>query len=326
MTELALDPTETRQPRTAAQGKPPGRPLRRIALASALGVAGLGAFAVASAFLSDLTGSRSTARPPAVAKQSAADWPDLMKDGLPALATGSLPEAGAPRQIALPAADAASTRITAGPAAEPVPAAAPKPLAAVEPAVALPASTPAAATEATMPAVSKPAVPKPAAPERAAAKPAPTIENAPVIAPARQAGVLPPPNRTAPTVAARPAETVRARTASTSFAALPPAPDKAAAEKPAARAVPTESRKDPAKPAEAKAEAAEQAKKKPEKTVAARKPQPTAVASAEPAAPAEPEETEVFGIKVPTLAATGRRIGASVEALGDAVKGLPDKF
>ncbi|MFC6773772.1 hypothetical protein [Methylobacterium gregans] len=96
MTELALDPTETRQPRTAAQSKPPGGPLGRIALASALGIAGLGAFAAASAFMSDLTGSRSTARPPVVAKQSAADWPDLMKDGLPALATGSLPEAGAP--------------------------------------------------------------------------------------------------------------------------------------------------------------------------------------------------------------------------------------
>lgn len=320
MTELALDPTETRQPRTAAPSKPPGRPLGRIALASALGVAGLGAFAAASAFMSDLTGSRSTARPPAVAKQSAADWPDLMKDGLPALATGSLPEAAAPRRIALSAADAsaeiAPARSPTGPVAEPAPSVAPKPLAAVEPAVARPSGTPAPMSAAS----------KPAAPETVAAKPAPMIENAPVIAPARQAGVLPPPNRTAPTVAARPAETVRARTASTSFAALPPAPDKAAAEKPAARPVPAESRKDPAKPAEVKAEAAEHAKKKPEKAVAARKPAPTAVASAEPAAPAEPEETEVFGIKVPTLAATGRKIGAGVEALGNAVKGLPDKF
>lgn len=317
MNELVLDPTETRQPRTAAQSKPPGRPLGRIALGSALGVAGLGAFAAASAFMADLTGLRSTPMPPVVAKQNAADWPDLMKDGLPALATGSLPEAGAPRRIALPAADAAPGTAPAQSPAGPV----------AEPAVALPGPVTAAAMPAPPPAVTpEPAAAKPAVSQSAAAKPAPTIENAPVIAPARQAGVLPPPNRTAPTVAARPVETVRARTASTSFAALPAAPDKPAAEKPAARPASAEGRKDPARPAEAKAEAAEHAKKKPEKAVAARKPAPTAVASAEPAVPAEPEETEVFGIKVPTLAATGRKIGAGVEALGNAVKGLPDKF
>ncbi|AWN35361.1 hypothetical protein [Methylobacterium radiodurans] len=316
MNELALDPTETRQPRAAAPGTPPARRLGRVALAVTLGVAGVGAFAAASAFMSDLTGSRSAPVPPAAARQSAADWPDLMKDGLPALATGSLPAADAPRQIALPTAYAAPE---AAPEAAPAPASA---AASPEPAPATAPNAPVAAPTVEIP-------PKVAvAPKLAAApaKPAPTIENAPVIASARQAGVLPPPSRTAPTVAARPAETVRARTASTSFAALPPAPDKAAAEKPAARPAPAESRKDPAKREEAKAEAAEPARKKPEKAVTARKPAQTAVASAEPAAPAEPEETEVFGIKVPTLAATGRKIGASVEALGDVVKGLPDKF
>lgn len=312
MNELALDPTETRQPRAAAEPLPSGRPLCRIAFASALGVAGLGAFAAASALMSDLTGSRGAPISPPAVQQSAADWPDL-KDGLPALATGSLPGADMPRRIALPAADAATAQAPAAAAPKPAPVLAPKPLAAVAP--------PVAAPKATVP-------PQVAALPASTVKPAPTIENAPVIAPTRQAGVLPPPNRTAPTVAARPTETVRARTASTSFAALPPAPEKAAAEKPAARAVQAESRKEPAKPAEVKAEtkADEAARKKAEKAVAARKPAPATVASAQPAPAAEPEETEVFGIKVPTLAATGRRIGASVEALGDAVKGLPDRF
>ncbi|WP_066918677.1 hypothetical protein, partial [Methylobacterium sp. CCH5-D2] len=213
---------ETRQPRTAAQSVPPGRPLRRIALASALGVAGLGAFAAASALMSDLTGSRGAPVRSLPVQQSAVDWPDLTKDGLPALATGSLPGADAPRRIALPPAEAAPAQNPAGPVAGPAPSVAPKPPAAVEPPVALSPDLPAPRTAAIVPPAPVPAaqmppapksegaqsaVGKPALTKAASAKPAPTIENAPVIAPARQAGVLPPPSRTAPTVAARPAET-----------------------------------------------------------------------------------------------------------------------
>ena len=168
-----------------------------------------------------------------------------------------------------------------------------------------------------------------------------------MIGPARQASVLPPP-RPVSVLPARTAETVRARTASTTFAALPPEPAakpeiakpetansesaKSETAKPeATRAVPaaplTEQTPPPAaaKAAGRGEEPNAKAEARKARPVQARKPAAaTAVAAA--AVPAEPEETEVFGIRVPTLAATGRKIGAGVEALGDAVKSLPDKF
>lgn len=304
MNDLALDPTETRRPRQAAAA--PAAGLGRIALVSALGLAGLGAFAGATSLMSGLVAPKPAAVV-AVARQSAADWPDL-KDGLPALA-GS-----APARIALPAAEP--------PAAEP-----PRPLAAApepQPAAPRPAPVQAAARTAT-PAALPAAV-------AAAPPPAPAIENAPVVAPpARQASVLPP-SRTVATLPARPAETVRARTASTAFAALPPEPAvKPEAVKPEAAAPALDQTAAPAAPEAKPAVRSEKPEAKPEarpkpKPVQARKPAavPTTVAAA--TAPEDPEETEVFGIRMPTLAATGRKIGAGVEAFGDAVKSLPDKF
>jgi hypothetical protein len=58
---------------------------------------------------------------------------------------------------------------------------------------------------------------------------------------------------------------------------------------------------------------------KPAKPETAAAPQ---VAQAEP----EPEQTEFLGVKVPSLAPAGRKIAESVEALGNAVKSLPDHF
>ncbi len=67
------------------------------------------------------------------------------------------------------------------------------------------------------------------------------------------------------------------------------------------------------------------------KTVAAAQKAPTPVKSAEKtkgvptatvaqADAAEPEETEVLGIKLPSLAPAGRKLKESVDALGDAVR------
>lgn len=56
-----------------------------------------------------------------------------------------------------------------------------------------------------------------------------------------------------------------------------------------------------------------------------------ATASPGPAAPAPAETeqlegTEVFGLRVPSLAPAGRKIQESIEALGGAIKSLPDRF
>lgn len=105
--------------------------------------------------------------------------------------------------------------------------------------------------------------------------------------------------RTAALVAPLPAETVRARVAADTFAAPPP---------------------------EAGARPAPAPVKKTATPIARAKAVPSSVqASAAPAAAAsEAEETEVFGIKVPSLAPAGRKIVESVEALGNAVKSLSD--
>ena len=108
---------------------------------------------------------------------------------------------------------------------------------------------------------------------------------APLVQPAAMASPVPPSR----------AETVRARAAETQYTALPA--------EPAAQPAPRPVKKTPVASARAK-------------------PAPGAVATAQPAAAAptaEPEETEVFGMKVPTLASSGRRFVEGVQSLGDAV-------
>ncbi|MCJ2083059.1 hypothetical protein [Methylobacterium sp. J-090] len=174
-----------------------------------------------------------------------------------------------------------------------------------------------AAIEAAVPdpaplkAVSAPVEAKPAqvASVAPAAKPArlPVIENAATV-PAAPAVALVEKARTAPLVAPTPIETTRARTTTGgTFAALPPAPALSeAAPKP--KAAPVVARTKPAaKPAPATAEK---------------------VAAAQPAQASEPEveETEMFGMKVPSLAPVGRKLVEGVEAFGNAVKRFPEQF
>ena len=342
MIDLALDPSETRSAPTA-QRAATRRPWLRVALFGALGVAGTGAFGVAAnTYLAGLAGPQRAK--PIVTSQKAADWPDL-KDGLPTLA-GSGPAVPKIREI-LP----------------PEPAPAPVVEARIDPmlragAAPLDAAAAAPAATAAVPSIAVPAD-KPA---KAAPRPLPAIVEVPVIGPTRQAALIPP-ARTVPGNAPLAAETVRAKTlqaeavvtgraeaGTTTYAALPAATE-IAAKPPATKHEAARSdvgRPETAKPdsAKAKASAAEPAKAKPRieahakpsavpaaKAVAekpaARKPAAVEARATPPevkAAPAEDADTEVFGIKVPSLAPAGRKIRESVEALGDAVKGIPDRF
>lgn len=149
-----------------------------------------------------------------------------------------------------------------------------------------------------VPAAATPSPPVAAPPERHAAapspRPLPPIEMATVVASARLAPLVQPVAMASLVPPSR-AETVRARAAETQFTALPSEP----AVQPAPRPV----RKAPLASARANAAPA---------TVAT--PQPSAAPQA-----AEAEETEVFGIKVPTLASSGRKFVEGVQSLGDAV-------
>lgn len=141
-------------------------------------------------------------------------------------------------------------------------------------------------------------------PAKAAALPASPTRRIPVPTPvvpvATVKQVVPlPPTRTVALQAPRAAETVRAREATASnaapkpVAATPAAIQPSKAEKPAHRAL-----------------AANKGAEKAKATT-------TAVAQAE-----APEETEVLGIKLPSLAPAGRKLKESVDALGDAVKSV----
>ncbi|WP_132252360.1 hypothetical protein [Methylobacterium segetis] len=284
MMNVSIDPSETRDTRPSAKVRSAPRSKFRVALLGGLAIGAVAAFSAASM---SLLGGLAASPKPAGVKQIAANWPDL-KDGVPALVTGSLSVEPAP--VSTPVVPTAAPET-------------PMPLRAAIDAEAKPIEPQAAPQPA-------PTAPKTAS---APAKRAPMIEYAATVAPVREAALLAPPARTAHVVAPSKNETVKARTADVAFAALPAAPAREAA---------PETPKDVAK------EAA-----KPRLKVAAPKPpapKRSEVASAEaapaPTAAEEPETTEVFGMKVPSLAPAGRKIRESVEALGEAVKGLPEKF
>ncbi|TXM66739.1 hypothetical protein [Methylobacterium sp. WL120] len=274
--------------RSAASATPRSGVRRPWARIALFGALGLGATgAFAGVASTYLSGLAGPQRAKPIAmSQKAADWPDL-KDGMPALA-GSGPAVPKIREI-LP----------------PEPATAPVVEARVDPI--LRAGNTAADTV-TLP-----------------------------VAPARAV----------PGVAPLAAETVRAKTETTTYAALPPEPPKAIVAKPAATkdeairhegAKPEVTKLEISKPEAVKAKPRIEAHAKPTSVPASKavagKPaalKPVAVeakAAETKLAPAQAqdEDTEVFGIKVPSLAPAGRKIREGVEALGDAVKGIPDRF
>jgi hypothetical protein len=294
---IAIDPTERR---IAAEGRAPAEPkapsrVMRAALIAVLGGVGLvGLSAGAYSMLSGLAGP-----PPSKVRigRISADWPDL-RDGVPALASSHRPSGPVPAE-----ADPLPVRAVVAPAeskaqeAKILEAKAPE-TKAVE--VKLLQTKPADVKAVDTKPVQVANIASPSKPARL-----PPIENAATV-PSAPAVALVEKARTAPLVAPTPVETTRARaTTGGTFAALPPASAEAG---PKAKPAPVVARTKPAaKPVPAASEK---------------------VAAAQPAQAAEPEaeETEMFGMKVPSLAPVGRKLIEGVEALGNAVKRFPEQF
>lgn len=294
MSELLLDTSEKRPARAAAvpKGK---RPLLRPLLIGIACVSVLSGFAVAaSSVMAGLVMPASRLmQQPSIGKGLASSWPDL-KDGLPS-------RAGEPVKVTERKPDA------------PKPAPGPRMAAYSSDPAAFDGGTP------TLPA----AQPKPVAARAAPVKPTERIPVATAVAvqDAAPAVHVITPSRTVATLAPRPSETVRARDEAVPVAEAPakvvqPKPVAVAASvpsKPKAVATP--------KPAPEPVKVAKAETPKPvAKPVAAKpvagKPAVTQTASAEP----DSEETEILGVKLPSLAPTGRKIKDSVSALGDAVR------
>lgn len=292
MSELLLATSDRRAARVTAvpRGK---RSLLRPLLIGAVCAAALSGFAVAaSSVVAGLLPAPKLTRAPAIGQGLAASWPDL-KDGLPARAgepiTITESKAEAPKAAPAPRMAAFSAdpkSFDAGTPTLPTPEAKPQPVAArpapVKPTERIPVPTEVAAIDA--------------------------IPAARIVTPVRTVAALPP----------RPSETVRARDEAVRVAEEPA---KVAPPKPVAVATPVPAKPKPApvataKPAPEPAKVAKAETPKPAVRQAAAKPALTQTASAE----SEPEETEILGVKLPSLAPTGRKIKDGVSALGDAVR------
>lgn len=172
------------------------------------------------------------------------------------------------------------------------------------------ASLPDPFTPAAAPIKAPAAPPVPAKAADASVPPTRRIPTPTPVAPlAASRQVVPlPPSRTAALQGPRTSETVRAH------ALIEPAP------KPVAAAAPSAPSEKTGKPSPKIVAARTVAAKPAPATKTAEKVKHTAtVAQAEAA---EPEETEVLGIKLPSLAPAGRKLKESVDALGDAVKSV----
>ncbi|MGH1569636.1 hypothetical protein ACRAWG_01860 [Methylobacterium sp. P31] len=269
---------------TRATRRPEARPERsshlRLVLFGLVGAAALGGFGIAASTLMAQLAAPAPVK--VVSSGRAADWPEL-KDGLPAV-TG--------------------TRQVATAAATPSEPAAPALRMAALPGSFTPAAAPVKSAAAPMPPPAQAAA-APETPTQRIPQPTPVVPVAP-----RQ--VVPiPPSRTAALLAPRASETVRARELAEPTA--PPAPKPIATATPAASTAAPEKAEKPARKAVATHKAPAPVKTAETTKGAA----PTPVAQAEAA---EPEETEVLGIKLPSLAPAGRKLKESVDALGDAVK------
>jgi hypothetical protein len=306
MSELLLDSSETRPARTVTAGPVPRSASRPILIGAACAVVLAGFGVAASTVMADLIVPAKSNHRAAIGTGAAANWPDL-KDGLPALA-------GTPVKVT-------TTKTDTAPAAPPSRMAAlPNPMDY--------AGAPAAPQAAVVP-------PRPEAQRRAAEAPTariPVPTQVSVLSPPSEAKPVPP-GRTVTALAPRPSEFVRARDETPPVAEAAPRPEaprirEAAVEKPAAKPAPVAAAK-PApvaavKPAPAKPAPVAKATPIPEKaakSVAVHKPTapaqtPVRTAAAEP----EPEDTEILGVKIPSLAPAGRKIKDSVSALGDAVR------
>ncbi|MDE4912037.1 hypothetical protein PQI07_15215 [Methylobacterium sp. 092160098-2] len=294
MIDLNLDPSETRPDRRPSAKPGPSLNLKVVLF----GVAGAGAlvgFGVAASTV--MAGLAAPTPVRIVASKQAADWPEL-KDGLPvikgsvqaapAAAVPAKPEAPALRMVALPEAFSPIVTPAKAPAAPPSA-----------------ASQPAKVAAAPVPPTQRIPVPTPVMPVAA------TREVAPLAS-----------TRTASLQTPRASETVRAR--ELVEPAVPnPAPATERTERPAPveRAEKVERVQKIERP-EKPASKAVATRKAPAPARAAEKATGTAPATVAQAEPAEAEDTEVLGIKLPSLAPAGRKLKESVDALGNAVKNV----
>ncbi|MCJ2015339.1 hypothetical protein [Methylobacterium sp. J-076] len=320
MSELLLNASETRPARPAAPAGRRSTALRSVMIGGACAVLLAGFGVAASSVMADLVvPTPKLTRGPAMGQGLASSWPDL-KDGQPA-------KAG----ITVKTADAKTDAAPAAPGPR---------MASLADPMAFATGTP-----------TKPTA-LPPAPKAAASKPVPPTERipvatevAPVVTPPTAKIVMP--TRTVAAIPPRPSETVRARedvSARQAEGAKPreetPRTREAAADKPAPShpaATPTPAKaqkatvaaKPPASPEPTKV-AAKPAAAEPAK-VAAVKPTPTPTPTVKPVAAKTPvthtaaaetdsDETEILGVKIPSLAPAGQKLKDGVSALGDAVR------
>jgi hypothetical protein len=288
MIDLALDPSETRETRQP-EARPQRSPNLRMILLGLAGAGALGAFGVAASTLMAGLAAPTPVKltSPITTSSRAADWPEL-KDGLPAVAGAAQPAAAKPAEPATPALRMAALPGSFTPPVSP-------PANATQNAAA-PSPPPVQAAAASDPPTRRIPTPTPVAP----------------LAPARQVVPLPP-SRTAALQPPRTSETVRARELAEPAAPKPVAVTTPAALAPHEKVEKAEKTEKPARKAVAAHKAPAQAKA----AEKAKNPPSAAVAQTEAS---EPEETEVLGIKLPSLAPAGRKLKESVDALGDAVK------
>lgn len=294
MSEFLLDASETRPARATAAPQGRRASFKPYIIGGACAAVLAGFAVAASSVMADLVAPSKISRAPAIGKGLAESWPDL-KDGLPAKAGIVVKEAAKKPEA---------------PAAGPRMASLPDPMT-------LASSPP--APQQQQPVASKPAQVRPA--ERI-----PVATEVAVVANPPAAKVIGP-SRTVASLSPRPAETVRARdeavrpdTEATKAREETSRSREAAAEKPATHP-------SPAKP---KAVAAKQAAPEPAKVAAAKAavPKTTASTAAAPkpavthtaTAEADSDETEILGVKLPSLAPAGRKLKDGVSALGDAVR------
>ncbi len=200
----------------------------------------------------------------------------------PAAAVPAKPEAPALRMVALPEAFSPIVTPAKAPAAPPSA-----------------ASQPAKVAAAPVPPTQRIPVPTPVMPVAA------TREVAPLAS-----------TRTASLQTPRASETVRAREL-----VEPAVPNPAPATERTERPAPVERAQKIERP-EKPASKAVATRKAPAPARAAEKATGTAPATVAQAEPAEAEDTEVLGIKLPSLAPAGRKLKESVDALGNAVKNV----
>lgn len=303
MSELLLDMSERRSTRAAAVPQSKRALLRPLLIGGAC-AAVLSGFAVAaSSVMAGLVApTPKLGQAPAIGQGLAASWPDL-KDGLPA-------RAGEPVKITESKAE--------------------QPKAAPGPRMAAFSSDPKAFDGGT------PTLPMPQ-PKPVAARPSPVkpTERIPVPTEVAVRNSVPDaqivtPNRTVAALSPRPSETVRARDEAVRVAEEPA---KVAPPKPVAAATPVPAKSNPilAKSKPAPVATAKPAHE-PAKVAKAETPKPSAKPAATPAvvakhavtqtasAESDSDDTEILGVKLPSLAPTGRKIKDSVSALGDAVR------